>query len=389
MPPPWDGLAPHPFEITQVQSKLGHEIDVFCGRWYKAGPQIEIPNVRYRTFFREPMPGTLSLTTSVVMFFKYLLWRRNNRPDIIHSHGHFGIWVYFYRSLLHKFMPWSDELKIPLVVHFHNTAKGRWESFEKEDKYIAPHSRYIQWPLTVFSDKTAVKVASACIFVSVDNKDEAIKYYGADPKRCFIVETGVNASLFFPVGQEEREKSRKEMDLDMYDKVILNHGLMVERKNIHLIVEAMTLLPHSYKLLLVGKADPVYLQKLMQQINAKGLKERVIVVGYTPYPLTPIAYQVADVFVLPSSFEGLPKVVMQGLACGIPCVVSGFRLQDELDGIVYLENLEPETIAKTIQRAVEEKLWVDVNKLKQSYSWETRVNEIENVYSFALKYRLL
>ncbi|OGC77353.1 hypothetical protein A2619_04950 [candidate division WWE3 bacterium RIFOXYD1_FULL_39_9] len=80
---------------------------------------------------------------------------------------------------------------------------------------------------------------------------------------------------------------------------------------------------------------------------------------------------------------------MQGLACGIPCVVSGFRLQDELDGIVYLENLEPETIAKTIQRAVEEKLWVDVNKLKQSYSWETRVNEIENVYSFALKYRLL
>jgi glycosyltransferase involved in cell wall biosynthesis len=389
MPPPWDGLAPHPFEITKSQSKLGHEIDIFCGRWPKAGPLIDIKGVTYHTLIREPLQGTVSITTSVILLFSYIFWRKRNTPDIIHSHGHFAIWIYLYRSILHRFFPWSDELKIPLVVHFHNTAQGRWEAFDKEGKYITPHSKYIQWPLSVFSDKTAVKVASACVFVSEETKNEAIKFYNADPQRCFVVETGVNTELFFPVGQEEREKSRKEMDLDMYDKVILNHGMMVERKNIHLLVDALKFLPINYKLLLVGTMDPSYQQKLNEQIAKGGLKERVTLVGYTPYPLTPIAYQVSDVFVLPSTWEGLPKVVMQGLSAGVPCVVSGFRLSDELDGIIYLDDLNPETIARTIQTTVENRVNVDINKLRLVYSWDTRVKEIENVYDFAFKYRLL
>ena len=36
-PPPWYGLAPAPYEMTVAQTKLGHTIDVFCGRWPRAG----------------------------------------------------------------------------------------------------------------------------------------------------------------------------------------------------------------------------------------------------------------------------------------------------------------------------------------------------------------
>ena len=33
-------------------------------------------------------------------------------------------------------------------------------------------------------------------------------------------------------------------------------------------------------------------------------------------------YQAMDVMVMPSIFEGLPITVVEGLACGVPCVVS-------------------------------------------------------------------
>lgn len=389
MPPPWDGLAPHPYEISLSQSKKGYTQDIFCGRWSKAGKSVEIKNAKLHHIAREPLAGAINFTSSVILFFEYLLWRRRNTPDIVHSHGHFALWIYFYRGFLIKHFPWADELKIPLVVHFHNTAKGRWESFIKEGKPISLQARLFVWPLQVISDKLAVKAAAACIFVSNETKEEALKYYKPDPRRCFVVETGVNTQLFIPAGQQEREKSRKELGLDIFDKVILNLGMMVERKNIHLLVEALARLPQAYKLVLVGAWDATYQQKVAEIVGKYGVEDRILKIGYTPYPLNPIAHQVSDVFVLPSTWEGLPKVVMQSLSCGVPAIVSGFKLQDDLQGIFYLENIEPETIAKKILDVVENQAKVDTQTIYLKYSWDEKVKEIDVVYDFAQKNRTI
>ena len=385
-PPPWQGLAPHPFEITASQEKAGHDIEVFCGRWPRSG-NIEKPgNVKVHPIMREPISGTIFFTSSIVLFFKYLKWRRKNTPDIIHAHGHFAIWIYWYRCFLQKYFPWSKELKVPLVVHFHNVAKDRWVQMEKQNKPITPISRYLVWPLTIFSDEHAIKAAAACIFVSEGNLKKAIEYYGADKRRCFFVESGVNPALFKTVGYEEVEKSRRDLGFDMDDKIILNHGIMSERKNIHLLVEALKFLPPQYKLLLVGSGDTSYMSKINEAISLNGVANRVVKVGYTPYPQTPIAYQISNIFVLPSSWEGLPKVVMQGLSCGIPCLVSGFRLSETIQGLYYLKSLDPKYIARSIYAIVEGNYTsVDTKKVALLYSWDMRAKEIEKVYEFAKK----
>lgn len=389
-PPPWQGLAPHPYELTVSQLKEGHEIEIFCGRWPNAG-NIERPgNIKVNPIIREPLPGTIFFTSSVILFFKYLLWRRNNTPDIIHSHGHFAIWIYYYRNILQRFFPWSKELKIPLVVHFHNVAKDRWYQMEKQNKSITPLARMLVWPLSVFSDRYAAKTGAACIFVSRGNLLKAVEYYGIDKRRCFLVESGVNPDLFNRIGNEEKEKSRRDVGFDVNDKIILNHGVMSERKNVHLLVEALKFLPKEYKLLLVGSGSSTYVGKLNQTIKLSNLEGRVTKVGYTPYPETPIAYQISDIFVLPSSWEGLPKVVTQGLSCGTPCLVSGFQLSEEISGLYYLPDLSPETIAKYIYSIVESgDTHVDSNKVALFYSWDSRVKQIEKVYEFAKKNYLL
>jgi len=384
-PPPWHGLAPHPYEVTVSQLKLGHEVHVFCGRWPKSGPLQRPEGSFIYPIWREPFVGTSKVTSSVILFFKYFLWRRKNKDvDIIHAHGHFGIWIYVYRLLLQKLFPWSKELKIPLVAHFHNTAKGRWEKLKEKGNYIMPHSKYFSWPLEVFSDRILMKVSSAQIFVSEDTKKEAQKYYGGGVRRSFVVESGVNLNLFQKVGDEERSKTKSDLGFDMYDRVILAHGIMTERKNIHLLVEALSFLPSEYKLLLVGPWDSSYSEKVNEIIAKKHLDHRIVKVGYTPYPQVPIAFHAADLLVTPSSWEGLPKVVMQGLAVGIPCVVSGFKLKDKMDGIFYLSKLDPKSIAKDIQKVSSEKRSVDSSQI-QGYSWDHKVKEIEKIYEFAKK----
>lgn len=389
-PPPWQGLAPHPYELTLSQTKEGHDVEIFCGRWPSAG-EIERPNnIKVNPIIREPLSGTIFFTSSLILFFKYLAWRKKNTPDIIHSHGHFAIWIYFYRFFLQKFFPWSKELKIPLVVHFHNVAKDRWEQMKKQNKPISPLAKTLVWPMTVFSDRYASKTAAACIFVSEGNLKKAVEYYRIDERRCFLVESGVNHSVFRRVGYEEKEKSRIDIGLGAEDKVILNHGVMSERKNVHLLVEALKFLPKEYKLLLVGSGSSTYVGKINETIKMEKLEDRVIRVGYTPYPQTPIAYQVSDIFVLPSSWEGLPKVVMQGLSCGVPCLVSGFKLAEDIAGLYYLNDLNPESIAKNIFSIVENAdIHVDSNKVGLLYSWDSRVKQIEKIYEFAKKNYLL
>ncbi len=383
-PPPWQGLAPHPYELTSIQVQKGHEVEIFCGRWPKAGA-IERPgNIKVNPINREPYPGTIFFTSSVILFFKYLKWRKKNNPDVIHSHGHFAVWIYVYRCFLQKFFPWSKELKIPLVVHFHNVAKDRWIQMEKQGKLITPLARYLVWPLSVFSDKKAIKSAAACVFVSKENMDSATNLYEADSRRCFVVESGVNPNIFKKIENEEVEKSRREIGFDMDDVVILNLGAMTERKNVHLLVDSLKYLPHNYKLLLVGSGNMDYTSKIDDTIKINGLASRVIKVGYTPYPQTPVAYQSSDIFVLPSSWEGMPKVVMEALSCGIPCLVSGFRLAEEIDGLFYLENQNPQHIADYILRIVGLRdISVESDKVAQHYSWDVREKEIEKVYEFA------
>ncbi|MBI2621011.1 glycosyltransferase family 4 protein [candidate division WWE3 bacterium] len=381
-PQPWSGLAPAPYELTKAQIKLGHTFDVFCGRWPSV-PMERLEGADMHPFLREPFSGGIFVTTSPFMFAYYVSWRGRNAVDIIHVHGHFGFWIFAYRWLLKRFSPNSDELKTPTVVHFHNTFKGRWKKIVSDGEKPNLLSRYFSWPLGLLSDKLAVQTASALVFVSDDLKKEAIEYYGADPNKCFVVESGVNPEVFVPVNPQERDKTRRDMGWDYDDRVILNLGKQVKRKNIHLLIETLSHLPFHYKLLLVGPMDYQYGITLETLITEKGLRKRIIRVGETPYNQTPIAYQMSDIFVLPSKFEGFPKVVLEAMACGVPVLASGFKAEKELKGLHYLEDLTPQSIAEKIRELVEAREHTDRDRVVSEYSWDVKARQLEKVYEYA------
>ena len=62
--------------------------------------------------------------------------------------------------------------------------------------------------------------------------------------------------------------------------------------------------------------------RLERQVHESGIKDAVCFLGQVPYDIMPAVYRAADVLVLPSRAEGLPRTVLEAMSSGTPVVVS-------------------------------------------------------------------
>jgi glycosyltransferase involved in cell wall biosynthesis len=254
-------------------------------------------------------------------------------------------------------------------LQLHITAAGREAKTKK--RQLDFWTRFWEWPLHKFSDWLGVRVADKVICVSSHVKEEAQKFYGADPEKLEVVENGVNTGLFAPQKKSQIKNPKFQ---------ILYIGALQPRKNVHLLIDALSNLPEEYQLTIVGKGDEEYEKSLHTLVAKKNLESRISFKGYIEYPKLPPVYQKADIFVLPSSYEGLPKVVLEALACGVPVLASGFDIERNFQGIDFLEDLTPESVAENIEKSFASRLVVDTNFIQQNYSWEQKAKEIEKIY---------
>ncbi|NYZ17918.1 glycosyltransferase [Azospirillum sp. RWY-5-1] len=93
-------------------------------------------------------------------------------------------------------------------------------------------------------------------------------------------------------------------------------GRLVRQKGVDLILEAMARTPVPLDLTVVG--DGGARPALEAQAAALGLQTRVRFAGWLERTALPDAYRAADLFVFPSRDEGMPNVVLEAMATGLP-----------------------------------------------------------------------
>ncbi len=71
-------------------------------------------------------------------------------------------------------------------------------------------------------------------------------------------------------------------------------------------------------------------ERLEQQVNQHHLTSHVTFRGWVGKEDIVECYQHADVFVLPSRYEGMPNVVLEAMACGLPIVATNIAGSNEL-----------------------------------------------------------
>jgi len=96
-------------------------------------------------------------------------------------------------------------------------------------------------------------------------------------------------------------------------------GQMIARKGIDVLLTAFASLPESARLLLVGREAE--LPGLLAALPAT-VRSRVSYAGFQAPEALPQFFAQADVFVLPSQYDGWGVVVNQALGAGLPIVVS-------------------------------------------------------------------
>lgn len=373
-PSPWSGLAPAPYGLTKAQALLGNDITVFCGKWPKAGTVEQIPGVRVYSFYREFVSGFMLLTTAPLMTLGFLLWRLFNRVDVYHVHGQFGLYFYFYK-ILFGFLD-----KAPVVAHAHVCFKARTLQMQKDGKRISRFAKYIDWPMSEFAQFLSTKVASAFIFVSENVKNEFLSFYKIDSKKCYVVESGVDSTLFKEPSKEEKTNFRKILNVSESDYLVSNLSFIVERKNTLVLVESLLSLPQEYKLLLVEAGNKEYIMKIKNLITIKNLNNRVIFVKPLSHLEVNRLYMASDMMVLPSSYEGFPKVVLEALSCGLKVIGGGFDFPLKVSGYYEVDNINAVSLSALIYEVSKNMDVVDSASVKEHFSWDNRARKINEIY---------
>ena len=128
--------------------------------------------------------------------------------------------------------------------------------------------------------------------------------------------TPVDTDLFKP---NIDNSLRKEYGINEDKKVILFLAMSAvdERKGFSYLIDALKIIAHkeeasSYEVMVVGRSSEELFEGLDLKIHLLGLiKDKQKIVE---------AYNVADVFVIPSLEDNLPNTIMESLACGTPVV---------------------------------------------------------------------
>lgn len=367
-PPPWDGLAPAPYELSKSQIALGNKVIALTGglggrkfihREFKKvedNGRLVVYNLPRATQKLGPF-----FTTALFVIPYYLVLRIFRKVNIVHGHGHIMLWFNVYKLIFGKID------KIPYIAHFHITGAGREELLAKRGYKLDFFTKFVEYPLHKLSDKLGVRVADVCIFVSKDLISEAQKFYNADKDKCFLMESGVNTGIF-----NENQKVKRE-------KEILFVGMVDSRKNPDLIIRGLKYLK-GFKAVFVGRGSESYINELIALAKKEKVAEKIKFEGYVPYKELLPFYRRASVFVLPSLYEGLPKVVLEALSCGTPVVASGFAVKSPINGLYIYESFTPKDLADKIISVSKESQKVDTEFIENFYSWNCRALEIQRIY---------
>jgi glycosyltransferase involved in cell wall biosynthesis len=197
--------------------------------------------------------------------------------------------------------------------------------------YLKFPSQYKLIDRTIYNFKStyACKHADHIIAISEQTKQDIIYYYDTDPDKIEVIYQSCDDSFKQQVNQQKKDQVRKQYNLPA--QYILNVGTIEQRKNLLLIIRAMPSVPASIKLVVVGKQQ-AYAAQVMAEIGRLQLQERVIFLKDIPFADLPAIYQLADVFVYPSFYEGFGIPIIEAMYGQVPVIAATGSCLEEAGG---------------------------------------------------------
>jgi len=294
------------------------------------------------------------------------------RPDVVHTHGSKA-------GILARLAARSVARR-PFVVH---TVHG-W-SFH-DHMSAAVRAAYVAL------ERAAARVTDRIVTVSRLDRDKGLAA-GIGTLRRYVVIRELNDLGPFlraaDAGLVANDAARTALGLPVDVPVVGTVGRLAPQKDPATFVRAAATLarqvPAAHFVMVGGGPDESEVMALARQLGIDG---RVVLAGHRDD--VPALLPAFDVFLLTSRWEGLPLVLPQAMAAGVPVVATAADGNREI--VVSGENGllvpvgAPEAAARAVMRvltddALRERLVAGGRQTAEAYALETTVPQLEALYS--------
>jgi glycosyltransferase involved in cell wall biosynthesis len=223
--------------------------------------------------------------------------------------------------------------------------------------------------------KRVLRSANYVIVFSKDQKRDVHRQYGIPIDKLKVISNGVEKKFY----NDQLRFLHQEIRL-------LFVGRLSFQKNLEQLFYALDGITIKYKLNIVG--DGEYENNLKKIVKDLKLK-KVNFLGRADNKKLLDFYREADIFVLPSEREGMPLVLLESMAMGLPIIATDVTGNRELvkdgengklvpysdekalrDALIYISN----------NKGLYDKLSRNSRKLAESYTWDNIADKFERLY---------
>lgn len=354
--PPEEGIGHYTYNLSKKLMERGHEVTIFT-----RGNHLKNENLNY--------DGIKVFKLKFIPIY----------PFHVHLHGYFmKKFISSYQDdfdLIHIHSPLSPvlDLTIPIVGTIHTSLIEDIKHFQGSGlkKMLINLTTHSTGKLL-----TQKLIDKSNIITTVSNavREELIKYYNVNNP--LVVANGVDELKFYPNNYKEKKKD-----------YILYVGRLDYRKGIYDLIKGFSKLNEDFKLLIAGKGP---LEKNIRKFILKNSINNIKLLGQVSGKKLIKLYQSASIFVFPSHYEGLPTVLLEAMACGLPIITTNIPshqdlIKDYWNGLL-VEKGSPEEIVKKIKilsndQILKDKLGKNARiTIEKKFTWDIISEKFENIY---------
>jgi len=260
-------------------------------------------------------------------------------------------------------------------------------------------SEILNWAL-MFFEKSTGRFTDAYISVSeILSKNYKEKGIGIKTKY-YTVYSGMNLDKFSNIRENiKQEEIMRELEITSDNFIIGTVGRLEAAKGHKFAIEAFKKVQEErgdsfLKLVIIGEGEEK--ENLIKYVRKLGLEDKVIFTGYREDIEKLMA--IMDIFVLSSLREGLPRVLVQAAAVGVPSVafnVDGVPeiIKDGYNGFLVKPrdvNQLADRVIKYIDNRALIKLHGENGRdfVNGKWSIENMVNKVDEIYQILIKEKI-
>ena len=364
---------------VQIVSALNTGVGVYADNIIRNLLQLPSPHEYYifgnRTYLQQlPLTNANLIPTGTVVKknWQRILWEQVILPQKI-SRNHIDLMFYpdHTSSLLRK--------KSYVIITIHDL------SFLAYPKTFPATNRIYKSLAVKYSASRADKI----IVDSQATKIECLRLLNVPESKIKIVYNGID-SCFQKIDDETRLE-KISIKFNLPQKFILFVGTLEPRKNVVRLVEAYSLLRVKknieHQLIIVGGKGWLF-EEIFKKVNLLSLQNNVRFLGYIAQDDLVGLYNLADVFVYPSLYEGFGFPPLEAMACGCPVVTSNVSSLPEVVGNAGLlvNCQDSEALAQNIFHVITDEdcrrrlIQRGVERV-QHFSWHKSAKELLQVFN--------